>query len=34
VLFPEQLEPGDNGLPRWHNLNVRFTEEVNRLLAT
>ena len=34
VLFPEQLEPGDNGLPRWHNLNVRFTGEVNRLLAT
>jgi hypothetical protein len=34
VLFPEQLEPGDNGLPRWHNLNVRFTDEMNRLLAT
>ena len=24
----------DNGLPRWHNLYVRYTDELNRLLAS
>jgi len=32
ILFPEQLELGDNGLPRWHNLTVEYVEAVNSLL--
>jgi len=33
ILFPEQLELGDNGLPRWHNLTVAYVDAVNALLA-
>jgi phthiodiolone/phenolphthiodiolone dimycocerosates ketoreductase len=33
ILFPEQLELGDNGLPRWHNLTVAYVDAVNRRLA-
>lgn len=32
ILFPEQLELGDNGLPRWHNLTVEYVQAVNGLL--
>jgi len=33
ILFPEQLELADNGLPRWHNLVVSYRDAVNRRLA-
>ena len=33
ILFPEQLELGDNGLPRWHNLTVEYVQAVNALLG-
>lgn len=31
-VLPELAEPGPNGLPRWHELNVRYTQELQRLL--
>jgi phthiodiolone/phenolphthiodiolone dimycocerosates ketoreductase len=33
TLFPDQLLPADDGLPRWHHLALRYTAELNRLLA-
>jgi phthiodiolone/phenolphthiodiolone dimycocerosates ketoreductase len=33
TLFPEQRELADDGLPRWHHLMVRYSEELNRQLA-
>ncbi len=33
TLFPETRELADDGLPRWHHLNVRYSEELNRRLT-
>ena len=33
TVFPEHRELADDGLPRWHHLQVRFSAAVNRLLA-
>ena len=33
TLFPETRELADDGLPRWHHLYVRYSEELNRQLA-
>jgi hypothetical protein len=33
TVFPEHRELADDGLPRWHHLQMRFSAEVNRLLA-
>ncbi len=33
VLFPEQRQLAEDGLPRWHHLQLRFVAEANRRLA-
>ena len=33
IILPELLEPAGDGLPRWHQLALRYQREVNRLLA-
>jgi phthiodiolone/phenolphthiodiolone dimycocerosates ketoreductase len=33
TVFPEHRELADDGLPRWHHLQQRFVNELNRLLA-
>jgi hypothetical protein len=33
TVFPEHRELADDGLPRWHHLQMRFSAELNRLLA-
>lgn len=32
--IPELAEPGPDGNPRWHHLNVRYTEALDRLLQS
>lgn len=32
TLFPETRELADDGLPRWHHLHLRYTNELNRQL--
>ena len=34
TLFPETRELADDGLPRWHHLMMRYSEELNRQLAS
>ena len=33
TLFPETRELADDGLPRWHHLMLRYSEELNRQLT-
>ncbi|MEB3070680.1 LLM class flavin-dependent oxidoreductase [[Mycobacterium] vasticus] len=33
AVFPEHRELAEDGLPRWHHLQLRFAAELNRLLA-
>jgi phthiodiolone/phenolphthiodiolone dimycocerosates ketoreductase len=33
TLFPETRQLADDGLPRWHHLMVRYSEELNRQLG-
>lgn len=33
AIFPDHRELADDGLPRWHHLQQRFVNELNRLLA-
>ncbi|MGH3556218.1 MAG: LLM class flavin-dependent oxidoreductase [Mycobacterium sp.] len=33
AIFPEHRELADDGLPRWHRLQLRFVTELNKLLS-
>ncbi|MGH3556081.1 MAG: LLM class flavin-dependent oxidoreductase [Mycobacterium sp.] len=34
TLFPEQHQLADDGLPRWHHLQIRYATELNRRLSS